>query len=187
MENINDINDLVDKLVEEIDIPEDVPVMYEVWAIGYDEEEQPTSAELLVGTFEDPDAAVSFARDTAIADILGLAEDEDYIGFNVSTRTIRVEVETVVSDGENDTLNIGTVYRNTLELFEEVEDFVCLTNDDYEVIEETGNIRIPCNILKKYNKNDVINVIFTDEDEPQPITYKIISKTTSGHYICEFV
>lgn len=187
MENTNDINELVDKLVEEIDIPEDVPVMYEVWAIGYDEEEQPTGSELLIGTFEDPDAAVSFARDTAAADILGLAEDEDYTGFNVSTYAIHVEVETVVSDGENDTLNIGTIYKKTLELFEEVEDFVCLTNDDYEVIEETGNIQIPCGILKEYNKNDIITVLFEDEETPWPITYKIISKTTSGHYICEFV
>lgn len=184
MENMNDI---VNKLVEDIEIPDDVPVMYEVWALGYDEEDKPTDAELLIGTFEDPDEAVSFARDTTIADVLGLAEDEDYTNFNGLAHTIHVEVETVVSDKENGTLNVGTVYKKTLELFEEVPDFICLSSDDYEVIEETGYIQIPCNILKEYNKNDVITVIFEDEEQPWPIEYKIISKTTSGHYICEFV
>jgi hypothetical protein len=183
MENMNDI---VNKLIEDIEIPDDVPVMYEVWALGYDEEEQPTDAELLIGTFEDPDAAVSFARDTAIADILGLAEDEDYTGFNVSTHTIHVEVETVISDDENGTLNIGTIYKKTLELFEEVPDFVCLSNDEYVVIEETGYIQIPCHLVKKYKEGDVIIVLFEEEEEPWPIEYKIISKT-SDCYICEFV
>jgi hypothetical protein len=183
MENLNDI---IDKLVEEIDLPDDVPVMYEVWAIGYDEEECPTDAELLIGTFEDPDAAVSFARDTAVSDILGLAEDEDYTGFNVSTHTIHVEVETVISDEENCTLNIGTVYKKTLELFTEVPDFVCLSNDEYEVIEETGYIQIPRHLVKEFNKNDVITILFEDEEEPWPIEYKVISKTDDC-YICEFV
>lgn len=184
MENMNDI---VNELVEDIEIPEDVPVMYEVWAIGYDEEDCITDAELLIGTFEDPDAAVCFARDTSVADILGLAEDEEYTGFNVSTHSIHVEVETVVPDDENGTLNIGTIYKKTLELFEEVPDFVCLSNNEYEVIEETGYIQISCAILKDYNKNDVITVLFVDEEKPWPIEFKIISKTTDGYYICEFV
>jgi hypothetical protein len=37
----------------------------------------------------------------------------------------------------------------------------------------------------EYGREDIY--IFEDEEEPWPITYKIISKTTSGHYICEFV
>ena len=184
MENMNDI---VNRLVEDIEVPEDVPVMYEVWALGYDEEDRPTNAELLIGTFEDPDVAVSFARDTAVADILGLAEAEDYTGFNVSTPSIHVEVETVISDEENGTMNIGTIYKKTLELFEEVEEFVCLAGDEYEVIEETGYIQIPRIALKEYNENDLINVIFEDEIySAQPIPYKIISKTADC-YICEFV
>lgn len=184
MENINAI---VDQLVADIDIPEDVPVMYEVWAIGYNEEDQITDAEMLIGTFDDPDEAVSFARDTSIADVLGLAVDEDYYGFDEGVSTIHVEVETVVASDEDGTMNIGTVYKKTLELFEEVADFVCLANDEYEVIEETGYIQIPCALLKEYNKNDLITIIFEDEERPWPIEYKIISKTTDGYYICEFV
>ena len=61
---MKDMNDLINELVADLDIPEDVPVMYEVWAIGYDEEDNPTESELLIGTFEDPDEAVCFARGT---------------------------------------------------------------------------------------------------------------------------
>ena len=114
MENMNDI---VDQLVADIDIPEDVPVMYEVWAVGYDEEDQITDAELLIGTFEDPDEAVSFARDTSVADILGLAEDDDYYGFDEGVQVIQVEVETVVASDEANMMNISTIYKKTLELF----------------------------------------------------------------------
>jgi hypothetical protein len=105
----------------------------------------------------------------------------------VDIEGIIIEVETTVLDENNDSVNVGTVYRNKLELFEEVPDFVCLSNTDYEVIEETGNIQIPWAVLKDYNKNDIITVLFTDEEKPWPIEYKIISKTTAGYYICEFV
>lgn len=184
MENMNAI---VDELVADIDIPEDVPVMYEVWAIGYDEEDQITDAELLIGTFENPDEAASFARDTSVTGILGLAEDCTYPGFDKSVHTIHVEVETVVASDEDGTMNIGTVYKKTLELFEEAPDYVCLSGNEYEVIEETGMIQIPCVLLKDYNKNDIITVLFIDEEKPWPIEYKIISKTTGGYYICDFV
>ena len=54
-------------------------------------------------------------------------------------------------------------------------------------IAETGDIKVPCHLLKDYNKNDMIAVIFTENGEPWPIVYKIISKTTDNYYICEFV
>ena len=185
MENMNDI---VNKLVEDIDIPEDIPVAYEVWAIGYDEDRTVDASEMYITAFTDPDEAVAYAKGLTAADILTFAEEtcvssEAY----ADVEGIIVEVETTVLDENNDSINIGTVYRSKLELFEEVPDFVCLSNNEFEVIEETGNIQIPCNILKEYNKNDIITVLFTDEEKPWPIEYKIISKTTSGYYICEFV
>jgi hypothetical protein len=132
MENMNAI---VEQLVADVDIPEDVPVLYEVWAIGYDEEDCITDAELLIGTFDDPDEAVSFARDTTTADVLGLAEDDCYADFDNGVYAIHVEVETVVASDEDCTMNIGTIYKKILALFEEAPDFVCLSNDEYEVIE----------------------------------------------------
>ena len=183
MENMNDV---VDQLVADIDIPEDVPVMYEVWATGYDEEGQITDAEMLIGTFEDPDEAVSFARDTSAADILGLAEDDDYSGFDDNVCTIHVEVETVVVSDEDGTMNIGTIYKKTLELFEEVPEYITLFNEDFQVIEETGYIQISSEKLINYNKGDAVLILFADEDEPYPIEYKIIVKT-DNFCICEFV
>jgi hypothetical protein len=183
---MKEMNDLVDKLVADIeDTPADVPVVYEVWAIGHDEEDQATEAEMMIASFEDPDQAVAFAKETSLADVVNLAADDDCeIPSNV--HSISIEVETVVPDDE-ETMNIGTIYRKTLEIYEELPEFVTLSNNEYTVIEETGYIQIPCNILKEYNKNDLINIIFEDEEEPWPITYKIISKTTDGYYICEFV
>lgn len=182
---MKELNNIVDGFVEDMDIPADVPVSYEVWAIGYDEEDQITDAEMLITTFEDPDMAVEYAKMLTLADVVNLAADDDCEIPN-DVYSISVEVETVVSDDEGN-MNIGTIYHKTIELFEELPNYITLSNDEYEVIEETGNIQISCNILKEYNKNDLINVIFEDEEEPWPITYKIISKTTSGHYICEFV
>ena len=183
MENMNDI---VNKLVADIDIPEDVPVAYEVWAIGYDEDGTVDDSEMYITAFTDPDEAVAYAKGLTAADILTLAE-ESPVGSDAYTdiEGIIVEVETTVLDENNDSVNIGTVYRTKLELFEEVPDFVCLADYDYKVIED-GNIQIPCAILKEYNKNDIITVIFEDEETPWPIEFKIISKT-DDYYICEFV
>jgi hypothetical protein len=185
MENMNDI---VNELVADIDIPEDVPVAYEVWAVGYDEDGTVDTSEMYITAFADPDEAVTYAKGLTAADILVFAE-ESPVGSEayVDIEGIIIEVETTVLDENNDSVNVGTVYRNKLELFEEVPDFVCLSNTDYEVIEETGNIQIPWAVLKDYNKNDIITVLFTDEEKPWPIEYKIISKTTAGYYICEFV
>jgi hypothetical protein len=103
----------------------------------------------------------------------------------VNSFYISIEVETVVGEDE-DSMNVGTIYKKQLETFEELPEFVTLTNDEFEIMED-GNIQIPCNILKEYNKNDTIMVIFEDAEFSEPMIYKIISKTTDGYYICEFV
>ena len=184
MENMNDI---VNKLVEDIEVAEDIPAAYEVWAIGYDEVNEFTGASLLLGTFDDPDLAVSFAKHTTLADVVNLAAAEDYEDITAETYSISIEVETVVVSDDEDELNmnVGTVYKKRIEIYEDLPEFVTLANNEYEVIEETGYIQIPVALLREYKKNDVITILFTDEEEPWPIEYKIISKTTD-HYICEF-
>ncbi len=180
---MKDMNDIVDQLVNDIeDIPEDTSVVYEVWAIGHDEEDCLTGAELLLATFEDPDPAVEYAKAVSLADVVNLAAD-DNCEVTATAHSISIEVETVVPD---DFGNVGTVYRKRIEIFEELPEFVALSNNEFEIMED-GNIRIPCILLRDYKKNDNITVIFEDEEKPWPITYKIISKTTDGYYICEFV
>ena len=187
---MKDMNEMVNQLVEDIEIPEDIPVVYEVWAIGFDEEDMPTGASMLLSTFEDPDQAVAYAKDLTLAEVVNLAAEDDYEDLTYETHSISIEVETVVpsADEEELNMNVGTVYKKRIEIFEEVpDDFVVLFDDEFEIIEETGLLQIPCSILKDYNKNDVVSIVFGDEEKPWPIDYKIISKTTGGYYICDFV
>ena len=54
--------ELMENIVEDIDeIPEDSEVTYEVWALGYNREEDCTDAEYLIGEFENPDEAIACA------------------------------------------------------------------------------------------------------------------------------
>ena len=187
MENMNDI---VNKLVEDLEVPEDIPVTYEVWAIGFDEENDLTGAAMVLRTFSDPDQAVEYAKALTLADVVNLAAEEDYGDLTYETQSISIEVETVVPGDDKDdmSMNVGTIYKKRIEIYgaEDRSGFVELTGKDYEILED-GNLQIPCSLLRDYNKNDEITVLFVDEEQPWPIAYKLISKTTSGHYICEFV
>ena len=186
---MKDMNEMVNQLVEDIDIPEDIPVAYEVWAVGYTEEDELTGASMLLNAFRDPDLAVAYAKDLTLAAVVNMSADADYDDLTYETHSISIEVETVVPsvDEEELNMNVGTVFKKRIEIFEELPEVVVLSENDFEVIEETGYIQIPCSILKDYNMNDVITVAFDNEAEPQPIDYKIISKTAGGYYICDFV
>ena len=63
---------------------------------------------------------------------------------------------------------------------------VLLSSEDY-TLNEDGSIDVSCELLKNYNKNDRIQVMFVDEDNQPVLTYKIISKTTANKYVCEFI
>lgn len=181
---MKDMNAIVEELIKDIEVPADVPVAYEVWAIGYDEEDRATDAEMLLGTFDDPDQAVFRAKDITLADVVNMVDDDCEVNNNV--HYISIEVETVVPDDEGN-MNSGTIYKKTIEIFEEIPEYITLSTDEYEIIEESGYLQIPCSILKEYNKNDIISIIFEEDEQPWPISYKIISKTTDGYYICDFV
>ena len=181
---MKNINDLVEELVEDIkEVPADASVSYEVWAIGYDEEDQATDAEMLLTTFEDPDMAVEYAKMLTLADVVNFAADDE-CDVTTEVYSIHIEVETVVPDDEG-TMNIGTIYKKTFKLFEELPQYVPLTADDY-VLLENGDIMVPCNILSNYNKNDYFTAIFEDNGISQPMIYRI--KSNIGDcFICEFV
>jgi hypothetical protein len=178
------MNDLVNEIVmDSEEIPADPAVTYEVWAIGHDEEDRVTDAEMLLGTFEDPDQAVAFAKETSLADIVNLAADDD-CEIPCDVHSISVEVETVVLDDEGN-MNIGTIYHKMIELFEELPEYVPMSADDY-VLLESGDIMVPCNILSNYNKNDYFTAIFEDNGISQPMIYRIKSNV-GDCFICEFV
>lgn len=184
---MKDMNDIVNELLEDMEMPEDVTVTYEVWAIGYDGEDLVTDTEMLMATFEDPDQAADYAKALTLADVVNMAADDEYEVSN-EVQFIHIEVETVVPDFEDGTMNIGTIYKKVIEIYEDEElpEFVSISADDYTLL-ENGDIQVPCSVLSNYNKNDCFTVIFQDDNESYPMTYKIVSKTTGGYYICEFM
>ena len=165
---------------------------YAVWAIGYDADNKVTDAEVLLGEFQSPDQAIMKATAVTLADVVHQAA-EDWDGSeSADVAYISVEVETVVDDGEDGTMNVGTIFKKTISLIEdepaedEYSGVIPVTEKDYKLLED-GSIEIDCEILKNFNKNDQVQIWFTDEDNVPILTYKIISKTTAGKYICEFV
>lgn len=181
------------------DIPEDTPVSYSVWAIGYANGSEVTDTDMFIKEFSDPDEAVEFAKKLTLADIVHQAAEEHTEAEpteNVSY--ISIEVETVIEDTENDeTMNIGTIYKRELWIDgeygddedtpeDEYSEVVPVTSKDYRLLED-GSLEIGCDILKNFNKNDMVQIWFTDEDHKSILTYKIISKTTGNKFICEFI
>ena len=182
-------DELVRHIVEDLDdFAEDSEVTYEVWAIGYDSEDNVTDAEHFFASFNDPDKAIEYARRITLPDIICMTPDED---TESDVCYISVEVETVVAEEEG-TFNVGTIFKTPVWISEEEgpdEEYMTLihlTEDDYSLFED-GSISIPCDILKDYNKNDMIQVMFDNEDNKPILTYKIVSKLTCGKYICEFI
>ncbi len=192
--------ELMESIVEDIsEIPEDSEVTYEVWALGYDKDDNPTDAEMLIGEFADPDEAVNCAEKLTLADVV-FNDDTPECELKVPLGHISVEVETVVPDEDDSTMNVGSIYKRDLWLdgeygtedcleemlddLAEVDPIVVISCDDYSLLED-GTLKVSCGLLKDFNKNDCLRLQFVGEPESVPIlTYKIISKVEykDGNY-----
>jgi hypothetical protein len=96
-------------------LPEDAPVLYEVWAIGYTNNSKQA---VLLMKFEESQDAITYADNIYLLDaITAIAGDNR---FNYSTDYVYVEVETVIEDTCGDTINIGTLYKNNLFIMEHI-------------------------------------------------------------------
>jgi hypothetical protein len=187
--------ELVDTIVEDTDgIPEDSEVTYEVWALGYTCDEEMTDAEILVGEFDDPDAAIACAEKVSFKSLheAGYEEpDEETVYFSI-------EVEIVVEDPEDEdggTMNIGSIYSRELWIDgeygseEDVDPVVELKNTDYTVLED-GTLKVSRKLLNDFNKNDYVNFRFVDEPESFVLRYKIVSKVIyedGDYYHLDFI
>ena len=171
MEN-NVVNLVTDETVKEIlanlEDFDAKDASYEVWAIGYDCDGEITDTELLLGTFENPDDAVQFAALLTWADIKAEADGAEE--FVKTSDMISIEVEPVVDDGEDGTMNVGTIFAKSVCVF--VED-IRISSKDYTIVED-NKLKVSCKLLKDFNKNDKVRVYFTEEKTI--LTYKIISK-----------
>lgn len=193
IKNLFENEELLNDIVEDIDdIPEDAEVDYEVWALGYDENDEPTDDEVLVGEFTDPDEAIKLAKKITIEQVkeLGFGEPD------ANTTYFSIEVETVVvdpDDKEGGTMNIGTIYKKDLLIDNEcsseeaVDPVVELKNTDFTITEE-GELKISCELLKDFNKNDYVRFRFLNEAETGTFLYKIMSKVEyadGDYYHCD--
>lgn len=199
LKEVMENKDLAKFIAEDLDeIPEDAEVTYELWAIGYNADGAVTDTEMFIAEFKDPDAAIEFAKKVTMADIVHqAAEEHDGSTPAENVTYISLEVETVVDEDEDGTMNIGTIYKRELWIDgeygdeedapeDEYSEVVPVTAKDYRLLED-GSLEIDCDILKNFNKNDMVQIWFTDEDHKSILTYKIISKTTDNKFICEFI
>lgn len=195
MENIT-IKDLMENeelkqyITEDLeDFEEDLVVTYEVWAIGYDEDGAITDTDLYLGEFLDPDRAIEVAKNLTFSDVIQRAAEEDNVVPDEPVTYISIEVETVVADDEGNSMNVGTIYKKELCVDGESEDdeeIIHVKDNEYS-IDDDGNLIISCAQFNHLNKNDIIKVMYDDEDNTPVLTYKIMSKTTSGNFECEFM
>ena len=193
--------ELVRDITEDLeDFADNASVTYEVWTMGYSDSDVITDTEMFVASFVDPDEAVRCAKNLTLADIVQQASVEDNdkeLLVNISY--ISVEVETVVTNDDEGSMNIGTIYKKEIYLEDIVEDYeeddcvedpiVELSAKDFELLED-GNLKVSRNFLKDYNKNDYVRFHFTDEAESGSFMYKIISKVmyADGDYFhCEMM
>lgn len=199
LKEVMENKDLAKFIAEDLDeIPKDAEVTYELWAIGYNADGAITDTEMFIAEFKDPDAAIEFANKVTMADIVHqAAEEHDGSTPAENVTYISLEVETVVDEDEDGTMNIGTIYKRELWIDgeygdeedapeDEYSEVVPVTAKDYRLLED-GSLEIDCDILKNFNKNDMVQIWFTDEDHKSILTYKIISKTTGNKFICEFI
>jgi hypothetical protein len=192
--------ELLECIVEDIEeIPEDTEVSYEVWALGYNKEDDCTDDEVLVGEFENPDEAIAYAEKVN----LEMINELGYGDPDPDTAYFSVEVETVIEtpdDEDGSTMNIGSLYSRELwidgeygseeDVPEEDDDpIVAITNEDFELLED-GTLKISCQLLKGFNKNDYVRFDFVEEPDAALLTYKIMSKVVyvGGTYFhCELI
>lgn len=194
MKEINTVRDLMNDeelssyVTEDLEDFDDTAVVtYAIWAIGYDADSCITDTEMYLGEFVDPDLAVEKAKALTLADIIHLAAEEDDSEPNEDVAYVTIEVETVVDDEEEGSMNVGTIFKKDIWLYEEPDDEELIHVKDNEyVLDEDGNLIISCAQFNHLNKNDRIKVMYDDEDNTPVLTYTIKSKTTDNKFICEF-
>ena len=195
MKEINTVRDLMNDeelssyITEDLeDFNDTAVVTYTIWAIGYDADSCITGTEMFLGEFADPDCAVEKAKALTLADIIHIAaEEDDGSEPNEDVAYVTIEVETVVDDEEEGSMNVGTIYRKDIWLYDEPDDeeFIHVKDNEYELDEE-GNLIISSTQFNHLNKNDKIKVMYDDEDNTPILTYTVKSKTTDNKFICEF-
>lgn len=190
--------ELMNNIVEDIeDIPKDSEVCYEVWALGYDKEDNITDVEFCLESFDTLDSALTYLKSLTLEDVFmnyGTCHDDTTNEDLVDVAYFTLEIETVVNTFEG-TTNLGTACQRDLWIDgeygseDDIDPVVELKNTDYTVLED-GTLKVSCKLLKDFNKNDYVNFRFVDEPESFVLRYKIVSKVIyadGDYYHLDFV
>lgn len=178
--------ELMNVLVEDIeDFPEEAEVRYAVWALGYDEDDEITDAEFLIGEFDDPDDAITCAGQLTFETLDKEFEIPSYVAH------FSIEVETVVEvldDEDESFMNVGTIYRKELKAEGQVSIPILVIRSDECAHTDDGKLKISCNLMRDFNKNDLVRLQFIDIPDSDLLIYKVISKVEyadGDYYHCE--
>lgn len=94
------------------DFDANAEVNYEVWALGYDENDEVVDAELCMFTSIDRDDALNFAKKVDLADVVNLMPEEPC--ENCKVAKIKIEVETVIPVADDELMNVGTIFEKEI-------------------------------------------------------------------------
>jgi hypothetical protein len=137
----------------------------------------PSGFELLVGSFTNPDAAVDRAKALTVPDIAKENDIQDEVSY------FSIEVETAVVLSSDEVSNVGTIYRRSLENTKPAVD-IHIKDTDYDLT-ETGNLRIICDIAKRFEIGDYLNVSIIGRETPA-VLLKVFEKDPWS-ITCEFI
>ena len=174
------------------DLPDTTDITYEVWALGYTSDNKITDTEIFLEEFDDLDKAKAYVEGLTSKEILEFEDAAKLIDDRVAY--FSVEIQTVVDDPDDDgTISLVCNLNRELWLADDPEEeepqvVIALSKDDYSVLED-GTLKVSCECLKGFNKNDYVMFHFIGE-ESDYITYKIISKVAydnGDYYHCEIV
>ena len=152
---------------------------YDVWILGYDRDMIATGFEFLHSSHTTPDAAVEAASTLGTFTIPRVVE---VLPTNV--RYFAVEVETVVELGDDETENVGTIYRKANIPNISPVAHLHLKSTDYEFT-DAGTLRVTCPQLHHLNKRDYVTVQFLEDNNSSGLF--TVLEITGGAGFLEFV
>ena len=100
------------------DFEVDVEACYEVWALGYAENNEITDCEILLGEFSDFGEAINYAKNTVTLEVCleQLAKENKAEAFNEGVTYFCIEVQTVIPTADGGTENIDTAWHKIIEI-----------------------------------------------------------------------
>ena len=93
-------------------------VCYEVWALGYSDNNEITDCEILLGEFSDFGEAINYAKNTVTLEVCleQLAKENNVETFTEGVTYFCIEVQTVIPTADGGTENIDTAWHKIIEI-----------------------------------------------------------------------